>query len=75
MIKKMRKKWRGLTLADMFCVVLISAANAKFWGWKTTETTDWADGRCAYRQVCRVHYVFWISGEEECSTVTIACLD
>lgn len=75
MMQKMKKKWRGLTLAGMLCVGVITTASAKFWGWQTTETTDWADGRCAYRKTCKVHYVFWIAGEEQCNTVIIACLD
>ena len=75
MRQKMRKLLMGLTLAAMLCVGVVSSAYAKFWGWQTTETTDWADGQCAYRQICRVHYVFWIAGAEECTTITVVCLE
>ena len=54
--------------------IAFNAAANVFWGWETTSTTDWANGTCAFRETCRVHYIFWIAGEEECSTVTIGCI-
>lgn len=54
---------------------VVTTLYAPFWGWETTSTTDWADGTCAYRETCRVHYIFWIPGEEQCSTQTIACIE
>jgi len=72
---KMKKMMMTISLTGMLCVGVITAASAKFWGWQTTQTTDWADGECAYRQICRIHYILWIPGEEECTTITIACLE
>lgn len=72
---KMKKMMLIIALAGMLCVGVITSASAKIWGWKITQTTDWADGECAYRQICRVHYILWIAGKEECSTITIACLE
>ena len=72
---KMKKMMMVISLAGMLCVGVITSASAKFWGWKTIQTTDCADGECAYRQICKVHYVFWIASDEECSTITVACLE
>ncbi len=72
---KMKKVMMAISFVGLLTMGLISTANAKFWGWETTGTTDWADGRCAYRQTCRIHYIFWFAGEEKCTTVEIACLD
>lgn len=72
---RMKKVMMTISLTGILCVAVITTASAKFWGWQTTETTDWADGRCAYREICRVHYIFWIAGEETCNTITIACLN
>ena len=72
---KMRKGMLSLAFMGLLTLGAISYANAKFWGWKTTGTTDWADGTCAYRETCRVHYIFWIAGEEECTTSTIGCIE
>jgi hypothetical protein len=71
---KMKKVAKAILFACVLTVGIISTASAKFWGWQNTSTTDWADGKCAYRQTCRVHYILWIGGEEECNTVTIACI-
>ena len=74
----MKVKLKKVAMATLFVFMLtvgiISTASAKFWGWQTTSTTDWADGKCAYRETCRVHYILWIGGGEECTTVTIRCL-
>jgi hypothetical protein len=72
---KMKKRMMAISLVGMLCVGVITTASAKFWGWQTTQTTDWADSKCAYRQICRVHYILWIAGEEECTTITVACLE
>jgi hypothetical protein len=72
---KMKKVMLSLALLTALTVGIVASASAKFWGWETTSTTDWADGQCAYRETCRVHYILWIPGEEQCTTVTIACLD
>ncbi len=72
---KMKKVLMVISLTGMLCAGVIYSASAKFWGWQITQTTDWADGQCAYRQTCRVHYILWIAGEEKCETVTIVCLD
>lgn len=72
---KMKKVMMGISFVGMLSLGVITTASAKFWGWQTTDTTDWADGRCAYREICRVHYIFWIPGEEQCNTVTIDCLE
>lgn len=69
-----RKKMLLITLIGVLTIGLVSNASAKFWGWETISTTDWADGTCAYRETCRVHYIFWISGSEQCTTETIVCL-
>lgn len=71
-----KRKWiRPLLIA--FCTLAIATTvSAKFWGWETVGTpTDWSDGKCMYRETCRVHYIFWIAGEVKCETVTIACLE
>jgi hypothetical protein len=75
MKRRMRKGMLMFALAGIFTVGTISTACAKFWGWQTTSTTDWADGICAYRETCQIHYVFWIAGEETCTTTTIACVN
>lgn len=74
MKRGVRKVMIGISLVGMLCVGIVPKASAKFWGWTTTGTTDWADGVCAYRETCRVHYIFWIAGEEECTTTVIDCL-
>lgn len=71
----MKKGAMSILFVSMLTVGIISTARATFWGWRMTRTTDWADGKCAYREVCRVHYILWIPGEEECTTTTIACLE
>lgn len=74
---KMTMKKGMLSVALILTLVLgvVFNASAKFWGWETTGTTDWADGTCAYRETCRVHYIFWIGGQEECTTVVIGCIE
>ena len=72
---KMKKVMKGISFVVLLTVGVITTASAKFWGWQTTGTTDWADGTCAYRQTCRVHYILWFAGEEQCTTTVIACLD
>ena len=72
---KMKKVMMGFSLLLMLTLGVFTTASAKFWGWQTTGTTDWADGRCAYRETCRVHYILWMAGEEQCVTATIDCLD
>ena len=71
---KMKKMMLGLVLIISLSLVAFSAS-AKFWGWQTTSTTDWADGHCAYRETCEVHYILWISGVEKCTTITIGCIN
>lgn len=71
----MKKARRAILIVGMLTMVFITSASAKFWGWQNISSTDWADGKCAYRQTCRVHYILWIAGEEQCSTKTINCLD
>lgn len=71
---KMKKVMMGFSLLFMLTLGVLTTASAKFWGWQTTLTTDWVDGRCAYRETCGVHYVLWIAGEEKCETATIDCL-
>ena len=71
---KMKKVMRVISVVGLLMIGVISTASAKFWGWETSETTDWADGTCAYRETCKVHYIFWIAGEEQCRTETIGCI-
>jgi len=75
MKKTMRKAMLLIAFTGLLAVGTISKVSAKFWGWKVTATTDWADGICAYRETCKIHYIFWIAGEEQCVTSTIACID
>ena len=74
----MKVRLKKVVMATLFVCMLtlgvLSTASAKFWGWETASTTDWADGDCAYRETCRVHYVLWIAGDEQCTTVKIGCL-
>lgn len=70
----MKKAMLSFAFVGALTLGVISNASAKFWGTVTTGTTDWADGQCTYRETCTVHYIFWIAGEETCSTKTIACL-
>lgn len=70
-----KKVMMAISLIGVFTMGIVSTANAKFWGWKVTSTVDWADGECAYRQTCRIHYILWFAGEEQCTTSTIDCLD
>ena len=72
---KVKKVMMGFSLLLMLTLGVFTTASAKFWGWQTTGTTDWADGRCAYRETCRVNYIFWMAGREKCTTATIDCLD
>lgn len=65
----------SIALVGALTVGVITSASAKFWGTEVISTTDWADGICAYRETCTVHYIFWIAGEEKCTTETIACLE
>ena len=73
----MKMKIKKIMLSIAFiCVLTIgivsqSLANV-FWGWETTSTTDWSDGSYTYRETCRIHYIFWIGGSEQCTTVVIA---
>lgn len=71
---KIKKMMLGLVLAISLSFVAFSAS-AKFWGWQTTSTTDWADGHCAFREICQVHYILWISGGAKCHSVKIGCID
>jgi hypothetical protein len=73
---KMTMKKGMLSVALILTLILgvVFNASARFWGWETTGTTDWSDGTCTYPETCRVHYIFWIGGSEECTTVTIGCL-
>lgn len=75
----MKVKWEKLLMVTVFtgmlCAGVIYTASAKFWGWQTMATTDWADGKCAYRKTCRVHYILWMAGDEVCETVRIACIE
>lgn len=74
----MKKKVTRLILSFSFIASLtigaFSSANAKFWGTEIRSTTDWADGQCTYRETCTVHYIFWIAGEEKCTTEQLYCL-
>ena len=59
-------------------IILLTAglafqSNARFWGWQVTDTTDWSDGNCTYREVYRVYYIFWVARYEECISTTIEC--
>lgn len=72
---KIKKMMRTILLVCVITVGFITSASAKFWGWENISSTDWADGQCAYRQTCRVHYILWIAGETQCTTTSIACLD
>ncbi|MEO7044121.1 MAG: hypothetical protein ABI091_02355 [Ferruginibacter sp.] len=71
---QIKKMMLGLVLIMSLSLVAFSAS-AKFWGWQTASTTDWADGHCAYRKTCEVHYILWISGPEKCNTEIIGCID
>ena len=72
---KIKKMIRVILFVSIITVGFITSASAKFWGWQNISSTDWADGNCAYRQTCRIHYILWIAGEEQCTTTTITCLD
>ena len=75
MKKQFKKAILSLTFVVLFGTGIICNAYAKFWGWQTTGTTDWADGICTYRQTCQVHYIFWIRGAEQCDTEKLYCLE
>jgi hypothetical protein len=68
-----KKRMLSLALIAVLVLALSQSVSAKFWGWENTGTTDWADGHCAYRTTCRVHYILWIAGNEQCETVTVVC--
>lgn len=72
---KIKKTMLSFALVGAFTLGWSLNTNANpFWGAVTTSNTDWADGHCTYRETCTVHYIFWIPGEETCTTEIIACL-
>ena len=68
----MKKAMLSLAFICVLTIGIVTNADAKFWGWETTGTTDWSDGTYTYRETCRVHYILWIGGSEQCSTKIIA---
>ncbi|HEV8080660.1 MAG TPA: hypothetical protein VGP43_08110 [Chitinophagaceae bacterium] len=70
-----KKAMISIAFIGVLTLGIISSASARFWGWETTSTTDWADGNCSYRETCQVHYILWIGGTEHCETVTIGCIN
>ncbi len=45
----------------------------QFWGKDITNTRDWADGNCAYRETTWNYYIFWIKVGSGTDTETISC--